>query len=177
MPQRATRIYMQAIARAWSTLTTPQHMSWLTHPGANRLRPYHCYLSENANRYKNLDGQRYGHALQHNYPTAQWPATLAGENTHYTGPTVTNLSRSINFAFYIWTVKDSWLFTFHYGNFGTTWPIYTTLVYVFQPTSTGQQEITIADLPPGAAMLRVVRTTTTGKTEDTSWNYNINPLP
>jgi len=177
LPQRATRTYLAGLSTQLAQLDQAQRDSWKTHDAYPALSPYHAYMRENANRYKNLDGLRYGHATQPFYPTAQWPATLSGDNAFPTSGTFTPLSCSARFDFHQYDPKEGFLYLFHLGSWGGGYPIYGTVIYVIRPVYGMGQSFTIYQLPPGLIVIRLVRTTMTGKTEDQSLNYTVTILP
>jgi hypothetical protein len=177
LAQRAPRLFIPGIARLWSTLTTAQKLSWEPLADELNLPLYHAYLKHNANRYKNLNGNGFGHTGEPFYPLAIYPADYSTDYCWAYTISMTGLSLAADHKFEIWDLLDNFVFTWHLSTPSEFWPTYTNLVHVWQPPAIGIHTVRIPNLPAGPKVLRLVRTSRTGKCADTSLNFPVTILP
>jgi len=162
--QRATRLFMTWLTKAWAEISAADQASWLNFDETPLLSPYHAYLKHNIDRFKNLPGLWTNPAVFPNWPGQSFPVGRAGLYADANGWTLTGESGAATFRFNITDKRDNWGYAF----FRVAWPaepaIYRRLVHIATVQTNGLHAIHIANLAPGPITLYCQRFTVDGLT-------------
>ena len=171
LAQMATRRYMSFLSTAWSSLTPAEKLSWKDHRVADFTSPYHAYLSENANRFKNLAGDFYNPDQRDVFPSASWPVTRATTPGGVTSDAFSYTRTNVWLQYACSPLNDNWLTLFFYVTTAPTTVAYNRFVAGFVLTDTLLHRYELPDATDDTYRVWYLRVSRTGLAQITRYNY------
>ena len=162
--QRATRIYVAWLTRAWAAISADRKKTWHNFADTPLLSPYHAYLSHNVNRMKNMPGLWTNPAVFENWPGQAYPVTRSGLAANINTLPMTPGKGYADFNVQVLDKRDNWGFAI-FRVLGPDQPAtYRRLVAIATVQTNGLHTIRIANLAPGLNKFYCQRFTTDGAT-------------
>lgn len=171
LAQMATRRYMTFLSNAWSSLTPAEKLSWKDHRVADFTSPYHAYLSENANRFKNVAGDWWNPNLRDVFPSASWPITKTTTPGGLTAYAFSRTRTDVWFDYACSPLSDNWLTLFFYIPITPATASYGRFVAAYVTNDTLLHRYALPDATADTYRLWVLRVSRTGLAQITRYNY------
>lgn len=166
----ATRYYMAALAKLWSTISIADKATWGLIPNESELPNYNHFLRHNINRFKHADFSGTNPVPQIYHPSSAFPTNPSTAAADITWLNATPLSKALYVDYQVTAQNDGWLLTAHRWTPGDAQNRYPNLIWAQTCPPNGVYRVTLAPLPPGMMIIRCGSSSRTGQTElNFSW--------